>query len=85
MVPPTSCAHAITTALSSDAVYVLALRKAGGTLVGGPQRFCTSPAPFDIQGDDCSVRKYAQAGFAGTDTRGKPGYVAHIGPAGLRP
>jgi uncharacterized membrane protein len=83
-VQPGACAHAITAPLSTDAVYLLALRKAGSTLASGPQRFCTTPAAFDIQGGDCAARKYGQAGFARTDTRGKPGYVAHIGPAGLK-
>ena len=83
-VQPGACAHAITTPLSSDAVYALVLRKGGGTLAGGAQRFCTTPAPFDIQGSDCAARKYNEAGFARTDTRGKPGYVAHIGPSGLK-
>lgn len=84
-VQPGACAKAITTPLSSDAVYLLALRKAGGSLVSGPQRFCTTPAAFDIQGGDCAAHKYSEAGFTRTDTKGKPGYVAHIGPAGLKP
>ena len=46
---PGACAKAITTPLASDAVYLLAQRKAGGTLVGGPQRFCTTAAAFEIQ------------------------------------
>jgi uncharacterized membrane protein len=85
-VQPNACAKAITTPLSSDAVYLLALRKAGGTLVGGTQHFCTAAGVFDIQGaGDCAARKYGEAGFARTDTRGKPGYAAHIGPSGLKP
>ena len=84
-VQPGACAKAITTPLSSDAVYLLVQRKAGGTLVGGAQRFCTAAAAFDIQGGDCTVGKYSQAGFARTDTKGKAGYVARIGPAGLKP
>ena len=83
-VQPNACAHAITMPLSSPAVYLLALRKAGGTLVSGAQRFCTQPAAFDIQGGDCAARKYSEAGFAKTDTAGKPGYIAHIGPSGLK-
>ena len=84
MVQPGACAHAITAPLSSDAVYLLALRKGGGTLVGGAQRFCTGQTAFEIKGGDCAARKYNEAGFARTDTRGKTGYIAHIGPAGLK-
>jgi uncharacterized membrane protein len=84
-VQPGACAKAITTPLASSAVYLLAQRKAGGTLVSGAQRFCTQAAAFDIQGGDCAARKYAEAGFAKTDTAGKQGYIAHIGPAGLKP
>ena len=83
-VEPGACARAITTPLSSGAVYLLAQRKAGSTVVGGAQRFCTTPAPFDIQGGDCAARKYGEAGFARTDTAGKSGYVAHIGTSGLK-
>jgi uncharacterized membrane protein len=85
-VQPGACAKAITTPLSSDAVYLLAQRRSGSTLVGGAQRFCTNTAPFEIQGaGDCATRKLGEAGFAKTDTHGKPGYVAHIGPTGLKP
>jgi uncharacterized membrane protein len=85
-VQPGACAKAITTPLSSDAVYLLAQRKIGGTLVGGGQRFCTNTTPFEIQGaGDCTVRKLGEAGFAKTDTRGKPGYVAHVTATGLKP
>lgn len=80
-----ACARAMTTPLHGDAVYLLAQRKAGGSLVTGSQRFCTSPVAFEIQGNgNCSARGLAESGFAATVTRGLTGYVAHIGPAGLR-
>jgi uncharacterized membrane protein len=84
-VQPGACAKAITTPLASDNVFLLAQRKSGGTLVGGPQRFCTTPAIFDIRGaGDCSARGLGEAGFAATPTRGSSGYVAHISATGLK-
>jgi uncharacterized membrane protein len=79
-----ACAKAITTPLNSDAVYIMAQRKSGGTLVSGPQRFCTTMAAFEIRGNaNCAARGFTQSGFAATRTRGLAGYVAHIGPGGL--
>ncbi len=84
-VQPGACAKAVTTPLNSDAVYLLALRKSGGTVVGGTAHFCTTAAAFEIKGaDNCSGRGYAESGFAATPTNGVSGYVAHIGPAGLK-
>ncbi|HEX4028508.1 MAG TPA: DUF1036 domain-containing protein [Rhizomicrobium sp.] len=83
-IEPGACAKAITTPLNSDAVYILAQRKSGGALVGGPMRFCTTVAAFEIRGGaNCAARGFTESGFAATRTRGVAGYVAHIGPAGL--
>ena len=83
-VEPGACARAITAALDSDQVYILAQRKSGGTLVGGPERFCTTMAAFEIRGNqNCAARGFTESGFAATRTKGRSGYVAHIGPAGL--
>ncbi len=80
-----ACARVVTTPLASDTVYLLAQRKSGGTLVAGSQRFCTAAAAFEIQGNqNCAGRGFAESGFAATPTKGLSGYVAHIGPAGLR-
>ena len=84
-VQPGACAKAITTPLTSDAVFLLAQRKNGSTVAGGAQRFCTAAAAFEIRGAaDCAARGFAASGFAATPTKGLSGYVAHIGPAGLR-
>ncbi len=84
-VQPGACAKAVTTPLNTDAAYLLALRKSGGTLVGGGMHFCTTAAAFEIKGaDNCSGRGLADNGFAATPTKGASGYVAHIGPAGLK-
>jgi uncharacterized membrane protein len=83
-VEPGACAKTMTTPLASDAVYILAQRKSGSTLVGGPQRFCTTNAAFEIHGNaNCAARGFTESGFATTRTKGLSGYVAHIGPAGL--
>jgi uncharacterized membrane protein len=84
-VAPGACARAITQPLSSDTVWLLAQRRGGGTLVGGAQRFCTTPVAFEIQGNqNCAARGLVEAGFAATPTQGLSGYVARIGPTGLR-
>ena len=60
-VEPGACAKAITTPLNSDTVYLLAQRKSGGTLVSGPQRFCTTVAAFVINGNaNCTVRGFTE-------------------------
>ena len=84
-VTPGACARAMTMPLTSDAIYLLAQRKNGGALVAGSQRFCTAATAFEIEGNqNCAGRGFAEAGFAATPTKGLSGYVAHIGPAGLR-
>jgi uncharacterized membrane protein len=84
-VQPGACAKAITTPLSADLVFLLAQKKNGGTLVGGAQKFCTTAVAFEIRGNEnCAARGFTEIGFAATPTRGLAGYVAHIGPAGLK-
>jgi uncharacterized membrane protein len=83
-VEPGSCAKTMTAPLASDAIYIMAQRKSGGTLVGGPQRFCTTAAAFEIRGNsNCAARGFTDSGFAATRTKGLSGYIAHIGPGGL--
>jgi len=80
-----ACARAMTEPLNSNAIYLLAQRKNGATLVAGSQRFCTAATAFEIEGNqNCAGRGFAEAGFAATPTKGLGGYVARIGPAGLR-
>ncbi|MFO1246997.1 MAG: DUF1036 domain-containing protein [Alphaproteobacteria bacterium] len=84
-VQPGACAKAVTTPLNTDAVFLLALRKAGGSVVSGGMRFCTTAAAFEIKGNEnCAARGLTESGFATTATKGVSGYVAHIGPAGLK-
>ncbi len=84
-VMPGACARAMTMPLASDAIYLLAQRKTGGALVGGSQRFCIAATAFEIEGNqNCAGRGFAEAGFAATPTKGLSGYIAHIGPGGLK-
>lgn len=83
-VHPGACARAITTPLSSDAVFLAAQRKSGTGLVTGADRFCVAQAVFEVQGaGNCKSRGLNEMGFARTDTKGLAGYVARIGPIGL--
>jgi uncharacterized membrane protein len=83
-VQPASCARAVTAPLHADTVFLLAQKKSGGTLVGGPQKFCITPVAFEIRGvQNCAGRALTESGFAATPTKGLSGYIAHIGPAGL--
>ncbi len=85
-VEPASCAKAVTTPLKADSVYLLAQRKNGSTLVGGAEKFCVTSVAFEIRGSqDCAGRALTETGFAATPTKGLSGYIARIGPAGLRP
>jgi len=85
-VQPGACARALTVPLATDAVFVSAQKRNGAVLVGGSQRFCTTANAFEIQGaGNCAARGYVEMGFASTDTRGKPGYTAHLTATGLAP
>jgi len=84
-VQPNACAKALTTPLNADAVFLLAQKKNGSTLVGGAQKFCTTAIAFEIRGaENCAARALTESGFAATPTKGLAGYVAHIGPTGLK-
>jgi len=85
-VQPASCARAVTAPLHADTVFLLAQKKDGSTLVGGPQKFCITPVAFEIRGtQNCTARALTESGFAATPTKGLSGYIVHIGPAGLSP
>ena len=85
-VMPGACAHAITQPLSADKIYLLAERKDGVKLVTGRENFCVTNITFDVEGrTHCTERGLKAAGFAVTDTRGRSGFVAHVGENGLLP
>jgi len=81
-----ACARTVTTALGSDAMWLLAQKANGAVVAGGPDRFCVAPQEFEIsRRRDCAAHGQAEAGFVKTPTRGLSGYIAHIGAGGLIP
>jgi len=85
-VPPTTCATTITEPLKTDHVYLLADLPGKKPLLSGPNIFCVTDIAFEISGKaNCKQRGMRNAGFAQTNTKGKDGYVARIGPKGLMP
>jgi len=84
-VEPKACAKAVTTPLKTNTVFLLAQRKNGSVFVGGAQKFCVTSVVFEVQGtQNCVGRGLVEAGFVATPTKGRAGYVAHIGPEGLK-
>ncbi len=85
IIAPNSCSHLSNAALATDKVFLF-VRKDGHVLVSGAAKFCTTESEFDIRGNvGCAGRGYMEMGFAETDTKGKTGFVAHIGDEGLLP
>ncbi|HEY2445056.1 MAG TPA: DUF1036 domain-containing protein [Rhizomicrobium sp.] len=85
-VPSGACARVLTTPLAADNVYLLSQKHGNDKLVGGPTAFCVSNASFEIYGNaPCTTPGYSTVGFAATDTKGRTGYVAHVGNNGLLP
>jgi uncharacterized membrane protein len=83
-VQPGACAKTVTAPLKTDAIYLLARKKGGGTPVSGAKTFCTTPVIFEITGaQNCAARGLVESGFALTATKGLTGYIARIGPNGL--
>jgi uncharacterized membrane protein len=78
------CAKAITEALKTDKVYILAQTPGGVPIAYGPEKFCTTNVEFDIQGrDTCKSRGLVEAGFAETKVKGLAGFTAHVSEHGL--
>ncbi len=85
-VMPGACAHAITQPLSADKIYLLAERKDGVKLVTGRENFCVTNITFEVEGrEHCAQRGLKAVGFATTGTKGRSGFVAHVGENGLLP
>lgn len=78
------CAKAITEALATDKVYILAQTPGGIPIVYGSDKFCTTNVEFDIQGrGDCKSRGLVETGFAQTNVKGLAGFTAHVSEHGL--
>ena len=85
-VAPGACAKAITAALATDNIYLLAERGGHSLLVTGADKFCITDIEFETHGrDKCAGHGLGEAGFAATNTKGVTGYAAHIGNKGLLP
>lgn len=85
-IAPGSCAHAISTALTYDHVYLLVEREGKHRIVTGPMNFCITAITFQITGrTQCKSRGLEEAGFAATTTKSRSGYAVHIGEDGLIP
>lgn len=85
-VPPGACAKILSNALAFDTVYLLAESRRNGKLVSGPTKFCVASVAFEHPGNiRCAGRGTTLAGFAATGTKGRTGFVAHIGNDGLLP
>lgn len=79
-----ACARVLTAALNADTVYLSVQGKNGAALVAGPEKFCVTAAAFEIQGrGGCSGRGFQELGFAPTVTRGRAGYIVHVGGNGM--
>ncbi|HTT96902.1 MAG TPA: DUF1036 domain-containing protein [Rhizomicrobium sp.] len=78
------CAKAITDALKTDKVFLLAQTPGGVPIVYGVDKFCTTNVEFEIQGrENCKSRGLVEAGFATTNVKGLSGFTAHVSEHGL--
>jgi uncharacterized membrane protein len=78
------CAKAITEALSTDKIFLLAQTPGGVPIVYGPDKFCTTNVEFDTQGrENCKKRGLEESGFATTRVKGLQGFTAHVSENGL--
>lgn len=85
-VPPGACAKLLPSVLSFDSVYLFAESRHNVRLVAGSANFCISNTAFEISGTaPCRGRGEIVAGFAATETKGRAGFIAHIGNDGLLP
>jgi uncharacterized membrane protein len=79
-----ACGRVITTPLSEKAIWLLAQKPGGATLVSGPDQFCTATDAFEIKGrSNCAARNFAQAGFARIPTQGRNAGIVHVDANGL--
>jgi uncharacterized membrane protein len=85
-IAPGSCGKLISDKLATNALYLLAERPDGRTLVSGAEKFCVTTIEFEVQGrGHCRNRGLVEAGFAKIDVRGVAGMIVHIGATGLIP
>ncbi len=79
-----ACARTITAPLKEDAVWLSVQKPGDGTLVSGPDQFCTAAQEFEIKGgQNCPARGFVRTGFARIPVRGKSGVLVHVDAKGL--
>jgi uncharacterized membrane protein len=85
-VSPGACGRLATEPLKTDRVFLAVQPKGLKPLVSGPAKLCVGENAFELTTSGaCSGKSVHQANFAATDTRGRTGYVAHVGDNGLSP
>jgi uncharacterized membrane protein len=83
-VAPGGCAKTITESVANQKIYLRVEKAKGVALISGQDNFCVTDIEFEIQGRErCAARGLTQAGFAGTNTKGVPGFTAHVSADGL--
>jgi uncharacterized membrane protein len=84
MIAAGGCAKTVTDSVANAKVYLRVEKGKGVALVSGPEKFCVTNIEFEIQGrEHCAARGLADAGFAETNTKGVPGFAAHVSADGL--
>ena len=79
-----ACAITVTDSVAKARNYLRVEKAKGVALVSGPEKFCVTSIIFEIHGRErCAARGLAEAGFAETNAKGAPGYVAHVSADGL--
>jgi uncharacterized membrane protein len=78
------CAKTVTDSVANAKIYLRVEKGKGVALVSGPEKFCVTTIEFEIQGRErCTARGLTDAGFAETNIKGAPGFVAHVSADGL--
>jgi uncharacterized membrane protein len=78
------CAKTVTDSVANANIYLRVEKAKGVALVSGPEQFCVTAIEFEIQGRErCAARGLTDAGFAKTNPKGAPGFVAHVSADGL--
>jgi uncharacterized membrane protein len=81
-----TCAPLITNSIAGSPVFLRVEKAKGAPLVSGPEAFCVTNIEFEVQGRGrCLQRGLVEAGFVPTNTRGAPGFTAHVSERGLAP
>ena len=79
-----ACAKTVTDSVAHTKIYLRVEKGKGVALVSGPEKFCVTAIEFEIQGRErCAARGLTEAGFAETNSKGAPGFAAHISADGL--